>query len=337
MSLPTFDTLAEAYSAGLGNLMQRGAVVPSVRDETSVASGFGKEDRPSIELLGYGFELHDPTAAVLECAPCQPRLDYCFGLLTWSLIGSDDVSTLSYYHPAATRFSDDGAHLSGAFGRRLFRHEGGSQIAAVVARLKADFSSRRAIAMVLDGADNFRRSREFPCAASVQFFLRDGGLDCIVNMRAQQALFVLPYDAFLFIGLQAVVAAELEVAVGSYRHFAGTFHIYSNERELAETVLAASATAHPLQPPALGIEEQTEELRRWEERLRAVGTASAEAHFDQLSAEVEALAPETLTGQAARVFLYKAASAAGDAAAMAIARAKLPELEEMIRLREAIA
>lgn len=333
MTLPTYDTVAEAYSAGLYAILERGATVPSVRESTSVASGFGTQDRPSIELLGYGFEIRDPKAVFIECAACQPRLDYYFGLLTWSLIGSDDVATLAYYHPAATRFSDDGAHLSGAFGHRLFRHESGSQVAAIVERLRNDPASRRAIATILDASDNFRTSKEFPCASTVQLFLRGERLDCIVNMRAQQALFVLPYDVFIFVGLQALVAAELEVGLGSYRHFAGTFHIYANEYALAEDVVASQPRARSLSPPASGLDSQITELRDWENRLRSIGVEGDIHGLDEIAGEVASIPSTTLTGQAARVFVHKAAKVIGHKRLADSAEAELPELAEMIRLR----
>ncbi len=203
MTLPAFDTLAEAYSEGLARLLTSGRPVPSVRDPYSVASNFGGADRPAVELLGYGFEIRDPSAALLYSKALPLRLDYCFGLLCWSLSGSDDAKILSYYHPAATRFSDDGSHLSGAFGHRLFCHKDGSQIDAILNLLGRDPASRRAVAFIADARDNFTRSVEYPCAVSMHFFVRDGMLHAILHMRAQQALFVLPYDAFLFMSLQS--------------------------------------------------------------------------------------------------------------------------------------
>jgi thymidylate synthase len=333
VTLHTFDNVAEAYSAGLHALLEKGATVPSVRESTSVASGFGTQDRPSIELLGYGFEIQNPEAVLIECAACQPRLAYYFGLLTWSLTGSDDVATLAYYHPSAPRFSDDGAHLSGAFGHRLFCHVGGSQVAAMVHRLRNDPASRRAIATILDASDNFRTSREFPCASTVQLFLRDERLDCIVNMRAQQALFVLPYDVLIFIGLQILVAAELEVGVGSYRHFAGTFHIYANEYDLAEAVVASQIRARSLSPPTSRLDSQIAELRDWECRLRSMGAEGDIRGLDGITDEVASIPNATLTGQAARVFLHKAAEVIGHERLADRAAAELPELAEMMRLR----
>jgi thymidylate synthase len=330
MTLPAFNTLAEAYTAGLDSLLRSGRMVPSVTDPASVASNFGEGDRPSIELLGHGFELREPLAALIDSPVWQPRLDYYFGLLAWSLSGDDDVMSLAYYHPAATRFSDDGAHLSGAFGHRLLRHASRSQLDILIERLRADPASRRAIAPIVEPGDNFRHSREFPCAASVQYFIRDGRLDCVVHMRAQQALFVLPYDVFLFIGFQAVLAAELEVDVGTYRHFAGTFHIYRDERELAEEILGSRVDPLRLEPPDEPFRAQVASLERWETALRSAATSGDGEELRRLTHAVEAVPAGTLSGQAARVFLLKAAAVSGEDEVMGRAPAMLDGVASLV-------
>src|SRR5579875_1439881 len=267
MSLPEFETLAEAYVSGLAELLSRGQEVASVTDPMSVASNFGAGDRPSIELLGHGFSIRRPEASLLDSPCLQPRLDYYFGLLCWTLSASDEASMLAYYHPRATEFSDDGAHLSGAFGHRLMQHPGGNQIRVLIDRLRADPTSRRAIALVLEPNDNFGVSREYPCAASIQFFIRNGKLDAIVHMRAQQALFVLPYDAFLFMALQSAVAAELRVQIGTYRHLVGTFHIYANELSLAQSVAKSEVRALTLGQMEGEIVAIATALSAWEQPL----------------------------------------------------------------------
>jgi hypothetical protein len=302
-----FDTLADAYVDGIEKLLRDGDTVRSVRDPFSVASNFGGRDRPAVELLGHGFEVVDSTLPFLDSPGWQPRLDYYFGFLTWSLAGRDDTETLAYYHPGATRFSDDGAHLSGAFGRRLFRSDHGNQIAVIAERLRADPASRRAIALVLDPRDNFRDSREYPCAASVQFFLRRGRLHAIAHMRAQQALLVLPYDAFLFMAIQAALAADLEVEPGTYRHICGTFHIYADERELAASVRQQGSTSRRLEAPSRPIHSLVTELEHWEATLRRAASGGTADEVRRLAAEATTTNAATAVGQAARVFALKAA------------------------------
>lgn len=67
--------------------------------------------------------------------------------------------------------------------------------------------------------------------------LRDGVLHALTHMRAQSAFGVLPYDAFLFMALQCLLANRLGAQAGSYRHHAGTFHLYESECEQARRVI----------------------------------------------------------------------------------------------------
>ena len=300
-------TLSEAYVQGLRDLLVRGHSVPTVSESTSPASGFGQEDLPSLELLGYSFTVLDPGRSLLISPAWQPRLDYAFALLVWSLSGADDVSTLSYYHPAATRFSDDGSHLSGAFGHRMVHATAGDQVARAARRLRQDPATRRAIMMILSPHDAFSNTREFPCAACFQLFRRGGQLHAVTTMRAQQALFVLPYDAFLFIGFQRSVAAELGLSVGTYTHFAGTYHVYERDLELVQAVLGAGVASAGV-GDVVGVERtRLAEVTECEQELRRAATlCDSGAVRAAISRFVPAL-PTTLEARAATVFGLKAA------------------------------
>lgn len=236
--MSVYTDLASAYRQGLDELLRHGESVPSVRDPSSPASGFGTADRPAIELRGHSFEVSRPSACLVDSDIRPLRLAYCFASLVWTLSASNDLEWIASYHPDARNFSDDGISLSGAFGKRLFAYGGAiDQIGAIIKRLETDPASRRTVAVVCDAADNIRSSREYPCCIGLQYFLRAGKLHATTFMRAQHGLLVLPYDAFLFMALQCLLAARLNVEVGRYQHVCGTFHIYESEADLAREVL----------------------------------------------------------------------------------------------------
>jgi hypothetical protein len=144
---------------------------------------------------------------------------------------------LAYYRSAAHNFSDDGVRLCGAFGARL----GGlgsseGQLPTIIERLEVDRASRRTFASIIAPSDNLVETLEYPCAAGVQLFLRDGQLHWLTVMRSQHALTIFPYDLFLFSSLHHFAASRLNVGIGVYRHFSGSFHIYESERTLAGQV-----------------------------------------------------------------------------------------------------
>lgn len=267
------QNLTSAYRQGLLDLLQNGRSVPSVQEPTSPASGFGIANRPSIELIGYSFEVTNPFACLVDSEARALRLPYCVGSLLWTLAGSDDLEHLQQYHPDARNFSDDGISLSGAFGKRLFRSRNQiDQIDAIIKRLRVDPASRRTFASICDAEDNIRQSREYPCCIGLQYFLRDGVLHSITYMRAQHALLILPYDAFLFMALQCIVAARLGVMVGSYRHICGTFHIYEAEREFTERVLSEPLHSIEFGAPE-GSDSELNDLLQFEKRVRDLGRA----------------------------------------------------------------
>ncbi|WP_326770616.1 thymidylate synthase (plasmid) [Streptomyces sp. NBC_01591] len=290
--MSTYESFADAYLGGLHAVLTEGKEVPSVVDPLSKASDFGKNDRPYRELIANTLRVNDPQSSLAVTPALPVNLSYCFGLLAWSLDGRNDVDTPAYYRRGAHEYSDDQHTLSGAFGHRLLTSSG-DQLEAVVERIRKDPAHRRTFALVLEPEDNFRMSREYPCAVGVQLFLRDGALTWITVMRAQQALTVLPYDAFLFMGMHQYAASLLNVAVGPYIHQSGTFHFYENEVELARKIVAEPPT--PARLPAFpgsadGARETARELIDVERHLREAVGAGDKAAVDKIAAT------ETLSG-----------------------------------------
>jgi thymidylate synthase len=276
-AVPDHD-LAAAYRHGLSLLLEKGEPVPSVLGAKSKASNFGRGDRPWIELRAHQFSVHLTRPQALTSAALPTNLTYLFGLLAWTLDGRDDVDTLAYYRRSAMDFSDDGMTLCGAFGARLFDRAGErGQISAVCERLAADPASRRTYASIIGPADNLAETLEYPCAAGIQMFLRDEKLHWLTVMRAQQALTILPYDAFLFSCLHQFIASSLGCEVGDYIHFSGTFHIYENERALAAQVLGSDTVTVELPAiPAGHGEAVARELIELEENIRTAAVAHDE-------------------------------------------------------------
>lgn len=239
INLNSHETFAGAFIEGLKDLLQHGHHAESVKDPITVGSNWGKGDRPSLELLGYSFQVDNPYSCLFLSNTRLLRLPYLYGLFIWSLAGSNKVDWLSYYHPSASKFSDDGIHLFGAFGKRIFNYqENINQIDIIGKRIIKDAGARRTFASICTPEDNILNSREYPCCIGVQYFLRDNSIDAITYMRSQSALGVLPYDAFLFMLLQCFLADKLKVNVGCYKHFIGTFHVYEAEIEDAKKVIS---------------------------------------------------------------------------------------------------
>ena len=134
-----YETFGEAYKDCLKCVLTEGRTVTGVRDPRSPGSQFGQSVRDTIEIIGHSFKVTDPNACFVVSKARPLRLAYCLGSLAWTLNASDNLEEIAFYNPRGRSFSDDGVHLSGAFGKRLFQYNGHlNQIDVILARLAED-------------------------------------------------------------------------------------------------------------------------------------------------------------------------------------------------------
>lgn len=102
------------------------------------------------------------------------------------------------------------------------------QIPFVIAELRRNPSSRRAVMLVRDkGADMY--SEDPACLQHIQYFIRGGKLDSKVLFRSNDACKASFMNAFALIRLQERIAGELGVPVGEYVHRANSYHCYEKD------------------------------------------------------------------------------------------------------------
>lgn len=148
----------------------------------------------------------------------------------WILNGQRDVATLSKYNSNISSFSDDGISFHAAYGYRL-RHEFRmDQILHVVALLKKDPSTRRAVMAIWNPElDLGANSKDLPCNDLIMFKLREGTLDMTVSCRSNDAIWgAYGANAVQFSMLQEFVASAVGARVGTYRQVSDSFHIYTD-------------------------------------------------------------------------------------------------------------
>lgn len=195
------------------------------------------------EVLGAHLELRDPRARLSLSPTRAANYSFAAGEFLWYLRGAEDLKSITYYNPRMAEFSDDGETLNSAYGQRMF---GGGQWGRVVAELKRDPDSRRAVMTIFTLADLIKAvgpgTKDVPCTLSLQFFIRDGLLHLHVTMRSNDAVWGLCNDLFSFTLLQETMMLDLRDAgmkalgLGSYTHSAGSLHLYERHFELAKIV-----------------------------------------------------------------------------------------------------
>ena len=181
---------------------------------------------PALEELGAVIRLSNPRARISR-SHGRSKIYSALGEFLWYLSGSDLVDPVRYYLPRYPGEVD--GRIEGAYGPRLFGEKG--RISEIVDRLRENPDSRRAVVQVFEHSD-LSNLKDVPCTTTLQFLLRDGLLNLVVNMRSNDAYIGLPHDVFTFTMIQELIARQLGVEIGAYFHFVGSLHLY--EKDIAD-------------------------------------------------------------------------------------------------------
>ncbi|RWB61860.1 MAG: hypothetical protein EOQ48_14005 [Mesorhizobium sp.] len=213
------------------------------------------------ERTGAYFVLTNPRARLISSASRKWSLPLALGELCWHLRGDNFVAPLKYYTERWARYSDDGVHIRGScYGRKIFSpsHNGSNRWQEVVALLRHDPNSRRAVLDLANEGSDLIGSKDVSCVNAIQFLVRDGCLDLFVFMRSNDLFIGLPYDMFFFTMLQEIMAVTLDRPVGHYHHIATSLHVYENDFQRASEFcksLDDSQSAMPALMSTAGIEQ----------------------------------------------------------------------------------
>jgi thymidylate synthase len=130
--------------------------------------------------------------------------------------------------------------------------------------------------------------KDLPCTLTLQFILRSGKLNLIVNMRSNDVWLGLPYDAWAWCSIQQLVADALDVELGWYQHQAGSLHVYERNFEKFEAACAPpSFSTGPLEFARMG---------RWNEAIRNALTCEQYIREKKVLCKLDH--PRTLLSQA---------------------------------------
>ena len=211
------------------------------------------------EIIPVSFAIKNPRERLLNL-DCRKNIKrYIFGELLWYLSGRDDVEFIDKYSKVWRQLSDDGVHSNSAYGKYIFgnlscKGEGVrytmidkaapniySQWEWVKKVLTKDPYSRQAVIHIKP--IQMYETKDVTCTYTLQFFIRDGELDMIANMRSNDLLFGTTYDVFMFTFLQELMAAELGVKLGKYIHIAANMHYYVKDSEKIKQIYDENALA----------------------------------------------------------------------------------------------
>jgi thymidylate synthase len=187
---------------------------------------------------------------------------YMIAELVWYLSGNDSTEWISNYSGFWRNISDDGVTANSAYGARIFKKhkyhsilEGNEELSIsgrpsfdsipgdwtqwqfVKEELSRDSDSRRAVIHIRMPQDSFAAKKDVPCTLTLQFFIRDGKLHQVANMRSSDLILGIAYDIPAFTMFQELLAFELGVKPGSYTHMSNSLHIYEKHYPMVERIL----------------------------------------------------------------------------------------------------
>lgn len=156
----------------------------------------------------------------------------------WMIAGRNDVEFLTKLNKRMAEYSDDGVVQHGAYGFRWREWFAFDQLHEVIALLKRDPSTRRAVVamwspngdtVASEGAGGLVGTKDVPCNTHIYFKIRDGRLQMTVSNRSNDMLWgAYGANVVHMSFLQEYVANKVRVEVGTYVQMSDSFHVYTS-------------------------------------------------------------------------------------------------------------
>jgi len=209
----------------------------------------------TLELSPVFFSVTNPRKRITTLSGRNWNFAAALGELSWHLATSNEVDFIANYLSGWKNYSEDNKRITGScYGKRIFETDknGRNKWADIIDLLRDDIHSRRAVISLLDSEIHINASvPDISCTVSLQFLVRNGKIDLIVNMRSNDIIWGLPYDFFFFSYLQELMSFELNMPIGTYYHLASSMHIYERHYEMANRIISGNIPFNDLQMPAM--------------------------------------------------------------------------------------
>jgi thymidylate synthase len=170
------------------------------------------------------------------------------GELCWYLSKKRDLSFIEYYIGRYAEFAE-GEIVHGGYGPRLFDCRGHDQVQNVISLLRSKPASRQAVIQIFEAEDIAQQHKDIPCTCTLQYLIRNEALFAITYMRSNDAYMGLPHDVFCFTFLQELIASELKIDLGTYKHMVGSLHLYEENADSARKFLDEGWQSTIMMPP----------------------------------------------------------------------------------------
>ena len=220
----------EVYQEMLGRIMTEGVKQTSGRNahETIAIPGM----HFSIDIEKEGFPL-----LTLRKIPVKMFV----AEQVWFISGArkpDDF--LNKYTKIWDSFTNPAGVVTVAYGYRWRKHFGRDQLGLLVKLLKKDPSSRHAVIVTWDPAEDGlggTKKANVPCPYSFTVNIIGGRLHLHNIVRSNDMVLGFPSDVAGFALLQCILAQKLGVKPGVYSHSISNAHVWDNQYDVARELL----------------------------------------------------------------------------------------------------
>lgn len=193
-----------------------------------------------LEIIGAGFEADE------DFIFGAPNEDYIQREIAWYESQSRSVYDIAGKTPKIWEYvSDENGMINSNYGWMIYSRENGSQYANVLSKLLTDPDTRQATmiynrpSMHSDAIEN--GMSDFCCTAAVNFFIREGELECVVQMRSNDAWAGYRNDVAWHKHVQSKLVEAINtengsenIVPGKIMWSAGTLHLYERQFYLVE-------------------------------------------------------------------------------------------------------
>ena len=218
-----YRTLQEAYEGMRYELRMNG---------TEVVAKSSKGDSKAIELLNQSITIDDVCQINIYNPKRKFNVRYALLEFMWYLSMDPGVGNIGKAASIWKDIADSDGFVHSNYGGCL--HRGWDRVVAELVRFP---DSRRAV-IALNQPDTDYGMKDVPCTMFVQFFIREGQLHMIWNMRSSDFAFGFCNDVAVGMLFMQMMKNELEVwnnhfvDLGSFTYNATSFHCYDHHWSL---------------------------------------------------------------------------------------------------------
>ena len=184
-----------------------------------------------VEMVGASFLADEP--AIIG----KPNASYIDRELAWYATASRYVQDIPGDTPKVwEQVADRHGRINSNYGWCIWSEENGSQFGHAVQKLAHDPSSRQAV-MIYNRPSMHRDWKldgmsDFMCTNAVQYLVREGAVDAVVQMRSNDVVFGYRNDWAWQNHVLGLVARELRLPQGNITWQVGSLHVYERHFHL---------------------------------------------------------------------------------------------------------